>query len=288
MADMTRTPRRQLLAAAVGSLLPASQSLAAHELRRLAHGLPFVPLAVAVTGQELVVGGPSGLWVVDLKTGIPARGRWQDQDAPVFSVTADSGLIATTGRFGLRVYDAAGGQPKWSNTAVTSVSAISLAGDGAIIATDPIAGHLLRIDRDQTSLVAGGLARPVGVFVEGDEDAWVTEYAAGRVLYVGLKARTVRPLVFALNGPTAVAKLNTGNLAVMEPNFGRILTVDPKTGERTPLAGGLALSLDDLDLPPDTAGGLAATDKDVVYAACPGDRSIVGIVPELRRERDKT
>jgi sugar lactone lactonase YvrE len=159
---------------------------------------------------------------------------------------------------------------------------IAVTGDDQLIVVDADGGRLVRLTTGGSATVASGLRRPVGLFVDGDTDGWVTEYDTGRVSYVNLKTGLVRPLVVALGRPTAVVRLKTGNLAVVEAARGRVLSVDPKTGERTPIAGGLALAVDALDLPPDSVSGLAIAADGTLYVACPGDGSIVAIGPGVQ------
>ncbi len=252
--------------------------------------MPTAPVGLALirqnAGNNLLIGGQDGLWLLNPRTAAVARAPWLASVRPTIAIAANEELVAAAGPGWIQLWDRHAGQPVWDSVAVRSPRALALTPDGTVYVTDSHSGQVLRLTKGGLGPTASGLRRPVGLFVDGDTDAWVTEYDAGQVVYINLKTGLIRPLVFALRSPTAVARLNTGYLAVAEPTFGRILFIDPKTGERTPLAGGLALAVDDLDLPADTATGLAVDVDDTVYVACPGDRSIVRLVPDIRLKRD--
>lgn len=253
--------------------------------------MPTAPVGLALIRQNaesnLLIGGQDGQWLLHPGTSAVERAPWPASGRPTTAIAANEDLVAAAGAGWVQLWDRHTGQPMWDSVAVRSPRALALTPDGTVYVTDSHTGQLIRLTKGGLGPIASGLRRPVGLFVDGDTDAWVTEYDAGQVVYINLKTGLIRPLVFALRGPTAVARLNTGYLAVAEPTFGRVLFIDPKTGERTPLAGGLALAVDDLDLPADTATGLAVDVDDTVYVACPGDRSIVRLVPDIRLKRDK-
>jgi hypothetical protein len=73
--------------------------------------------------------------------------------------------------------------------------------------------------------------------------------------------------------------MKDGRPAVVESGLGRVSALDPKTGARTDLASGLALSLEGLDLPQDANGGIAVGQDGTIYVSCPGNNSIVAITP---------
>lgn len=90
--------------------------------------------------------------------------------------------------------------------------------------------------------LAGDLGGPVAlVAVEDRALVYVSEHAAGRIAAVSLKDGSRRTVVAGLKSPEGLALGADGRLYVAEVGERRVLAIDPDSGRRTVIAGGLPI-----------------------------------------------
>jgi sugar lactone lactonase YvrE len=125
-------------------------------------------------------------------------------------------------------------------------------GDGSILVNELGSKSLVRASgehgKDRT-VVIGGLEGPVGLAAGPGDAVYVTEAFAGQVSKVGSngeKAVVARDL----KGPEGIALAPDGRLIVAEVGAKRIVSIDPKDGTVTEIAGNLPIGL------PAAPGGL--------------------------------
>ena len=125
-------------------------------------------------------------------------------------------------------------------------------GDGSILVNELGSKSLVRASgehgKDRT-VVIGGLEGPVGLAAGPGDAVYVTEAFAGQVSKVGSngeKAVVARDL----KGPEGIALAPDGKLIVAEVGAKRIVSIDPKDGTVTEIAGNLPIGL------PAAPGGL--------------------------------
>jgi len=125
-------------------------------------------------------------------------------------------------------------------------------GDGSILVNELGSKSLVRASgehgKDRT-VVIGGLEGPVGLAAGPDDAVYVTEAFAGQVSKVGSNGeKTV--VARDLKGPEGIALAPDGKLIVAEVGARRIVSIDPKDGTVTEIAGNLPIGL------PAAPGGL--------------------------------
>jgi len=125
-------------------------------------------------------------------------------------------------------------------------------GDGSILVNELGSKSLVRASgehgKDRT-VVIGGLEGPVGLAAGPDDAVYVTEAFAGQVSKVGSNGeKTV--VARDLKGPEGIALAPDGKLIVAEVGARRIVSIDPKDGTVTEIAGNLPIGL------PAASGGL--------------------------------
>jgi glucose/arabinose dehydrogenase len=207
------------------------------------------------------------------------RPAWDANRGGSTAVAANEQFIALTNAgYGLvRQIDRRTGEAVAETKAIRAPRGIALARNGDLIVADAAADRLVRVTREGVLDIATGLEHPVGLLLEGDSSAIVSEYRRGSLRRVDLVTGRHVEIVAGLHHPAGVARMKDGRLAIVEPELRRVLAVDPRTGARTVLANGLALSLEGLDLPRDTNAGIVVDSDGAIYVSCPGDNSIIRI-----------
>lgn len=136
-------------------------------------------------------------------------------------------------------------------------SAVAVAPDGTIYATDPQRGRVLAfhpdgtykglIDTEASGTVTGGLGRPTDVAVDADGLVYVSDYANGKVLVFGKDFAFVRewkvPLVIGIDVVGSTVYVRSGGQIVTYGTDGtelsRIVRQGRGPGAVTYLAGGI-------------------------------------------------
>lgn len=242
--------------------------------------MPLGMSLVQVDGEpRILVADPFGYRYVDPRSGAVNRPPWEANRGGSTAVTADAESIALTNAgYGLvRRIDRRTGEVVAETKAIRAPRGIALARNGDLIVADAAAARLVRVTREGVLDIATGLEHPVGLLLEGDSSAIVSEYRRGSLRRVDLATGRHVEIVTGLHHPAGVARMKDGRLAIVEPELRRVLAVDPRTGARTVLANGLALSLEGLDLPRDTNAGIVVDSDGAIYVSCPGDNSIIRI-----------
>jgi len=100
-----------------------------------------------------------------------------------------------------------------------------------------------------------------------------------RRLILGDRVPAASPLLEFVHpvNVTLAGGVGAGRLSGCREGTLCVRAVDPRTGARTVLANGLALSLEGLDLPRDTNAGIVVDSDGAIYVSCPGDNSIIRI-----------
>jgi DNA-binding beta-propeller fold protein YncE len=253
--------------------------------RDVVRGLFSMTLGMSLTtrdGREtLIVADPFGYRYVDTATGEVSRPFWAANRGASSAVAETARFIAYTyaGSNRVKKLDRQADALTFENTDLKAPRGVAINGAGEVIVADMDGGRIVKIDGSGVRDLAKDLQMPIGLALDGDGAAWVTEFATGAVKRVDLVTGKAEEIAKGLAQPTAVAVMTDGRLAVVESGVGRVSALDPKTGQRAELASGLALSLQGLDMPPSTNGGIAVGADGTVYVSCPGNNTIVAIAP---------
>jgi len=100
-------------------------------------------------------------------------------------------------------------------------------------------------DPSQREAIVEGLGVPAGLAATGD-DLWVSDWAAGSVLQVVADGETLADpatVVMGLSFPEGMAVAPNGHLLLVETGTGRLLSIDPATGQTSTVAEGLGVGL---------------------------------------------
>ena len=125
-------------------------------------------------------------------------------------------------------------------------------GDGSILVNELGSKSLVRASGEHgkdRKVVISGLEGPVGMVAGPDDVVYVTEAFAGQVSKVGANGEK-SVVAKDLKGPEGIALAPDGKLVVAEVGAKRIVSIDPKDGSVTEIAGNLPIGL------PATPGGL--------------------------------
>jgi sugar lactone lactonase YvrE len=125
-------------------------------------------------------------------------------------------------------------------------------GDGSILVNELGSKSLVRASGEHGKdriVVIGGLEGPVGLAAGPGDVVYVTEAFAGQVSKVGSNGEKA-VVAKDLKGPEGIALAPDGKLIVAEVGARRIVSIDPKDGTVTEIAGNLPIGL------PAAPGGL--------------------------------
>lgn len=236
-------------------------------------------------GREAVlVADPFGYRYVDTVTGGVTRPGWAANRGASTAVAANERYIAFTyaGSKNVKKIDLQTDEVVAATNNIKAPRGVALTTTGDVIVADAGDNKIVKLTSDSVVDLARNLHEPVGLLLESDTVALVTEFEAGAIRRVNLVTGESAEVIGGLANPTGLARMRDGRIAVLEPTLGRVLAVDAKTGARTVLAEGLALSLDGLDLPSNTTGGIAVGGNGTIYVSCPGDNGIVKIKPNAK------
>lgn len=118
-----------------------------------------------------------------------------------------------------------------------------------------------------------GMTLPTGIATDG-YDLWAADWIDGTVAQILDDGRVIAPVVVArdLVQPEGLALLPDGTLAVAETGTGRLLQIDPATGDVTVIAEGLAMSPNNVPGQPPTGffTGVGASQDGSVWVSADG------------------
>jgi sugar lactone lactonase YvrE len=146
---------------------------------------------------------------------------------------------------------------------------------GELIVAELGTGMVVRSSGPGDRQVLAELAIPLGLAASGG-DLWVADWAIGGVFQLMADGNPVFfPVAMGLNFPEGLAVGPDGDLLVVEAGAGRVSRIDLATGQVSPLAEGLELSLPALSgLPPFLVfNGIAVGPSGAIYVT--GDQANV-------------
>jgi len=122
-------------------------------------------------------------------------------------------------------------------------------------------------------------------FAQSDTGAWMTDYEDGKLYQVAAEDRwldTPREILSGLNGPQGIAVANDGSLLLVEEKFGeqgqgRLLKVDPSTGNATVIYDNLNITFSSQLMKP--IAQVAQTSDGTIYLSEPGALSFSLLQP---------
>ncbi|MGW6791569.1 hypothetical protein [Streptomyces chartreusis] len=144
--------------------------------------------------------------------------------------------------------------------------------DGGLIAAEPAAGRLVRIDGAAPPRpLAVKLGTPTGLTVADDGRILVADASGGRLLAVDPKQGTVTAIATGLGAPRSVGTAPDGAVVVLDAG-GRVLRLPSGATRATVLAEGLAVGY--LDGPYPRSGGVAVTAAGSIYVTADKENSL--------------
>jgi sugar lactone lactonase YvrE len=251
--------------------------------RTVVDGRFTIALGSAMTtidGKEsLVVADPFGYRYVDPASGQVTRPSWQANRGASSAVAADAKYIALSyaGSNRVRVIDRTTDTVAMESTEIAGPRGIALTSTHRVIVADASGNRLVALDGKEVQTLSQDVRQPVGLILENDTTAFVTEYTAGTVARVNLTNGQRSVVARGLVGPTGLALLKDGRIAVIEPDKGRVSAINLTSGTRDILADGLATSTSSFHLPRDTNTGISVMSNGDVLVTCPADNSIIKI-----------
>jgi sugar lactone lactonase YvrE len=253
-------------------------------LRTVVDGRFTIALGAGMTtlnGKEsVIIADPFGYRFVDPDTGQVTRPPWAANRGASSAAAATESLIAYTySQFNrVKIIDRRTDQLLIETAAIKAPRGIAITGAGDVLVADADGNRIARLIGKDVIDVALNLKQPVGLVLESDRSALVSEFS-GSISRVDLKTGERTELVDGLRAPTGLALIADGRVAVVEPDNGTVTAIDLKTNARTVLASGLRLSMAEFHLPKNTNAGIAVGRAGVIFVTCPGDNTVVKIVP---------
>jgi sugar lactone lactonase YvrE len=142
-------------------------------------------------------------------------------------------------------------------------------GDGSILVNELGTQSIVRASgehgKDRTAIV-GGLAGPVGMASAGRDSVYVTEAFAGLVSKIESNGeKTI--IASDLKMPEGIAVAPDGKLVVAEVGAKRLVSIDPKSGTVTEIAGNLPIGLPGAPggLPTNIPTGVGVSESGTIY-----------------------
>jgi len=271
------------IASVADSRILAMDPVTAH-VRTVVDGRFTIALGVGMTtlnGQEtLIVADPFGYRYVDPETGQVTRPPWAANRGASSAVAASDTLIAYSySQFNrVKVIDRRTDQLIAETAAIKAPRGVAITSTGEVLVADADGNRIVRLVGKEVTDVTANLKQPVGLILEDDDTALISEFT-GSISRVNLRTGARTELADGLRGPTALARMADGRIAVVEPEAGTVTAVDLKTNRRTVLADRLKLSMAEFHLPHDTNGGIAVGRDGAIYVTCPGDNTVMKITP---------
>lgn len=151
-----------------------------------------------------------------------------------------------------------------------------------LIVAEAGAGRVAAWSGEASRILIEDLLLPSGLLAT-DEALWVADWAAGKVWQLAADGDfLVQPTEIAagLVTPEGLAEDTDGAILIVEANLGRILRLDPRTGERSVVASGLALGADfvpGFGLPSVFHSGLEVTPAGTIWLGSDVDRLLYRI-----------
>jgi sugar lactone lactonase YvrE len=253
------------------------------KIRRVVDGRFTIALGAGMTtldGREsLIVADPFGYRFVDPTSGAVTRPPWAANRGASSAVAANEKVIAFSYSQSsrVRVLDRKTDQIVAETTAVKAPRGVAITATGEVLVADAVGNRIVRMAGADVIDVATGLHHPVGLVMENEVTAIVSEVGTGTISRINLRNGQRTVIASGLSAPTGLARMKDGRVAVVEPGKGTVIAIELETGNRMTLASGLALSLAEFHLPQDTNAGIAVARDGTIFVACPGDNTVVKI-----------
>lgn len=245
-----------------------------------------LPGGIGIAGNTLYVADSFTLSAVDLSTAVV-----RDIDRSLLtngypttlavsgeriaSASLETGIVQLRDRRSERVLALWTGLARPGAVALIDASHVAVAEIGT--------GRLLMLDAanpESRRVLAEGLAQPMGL-VSRRGEWFVSESAEGRISAFGPNGKS-RPVAAGLQRPEGLAWMPDGKLAVAETGTGRILLIDPDSGQREVIARGLPLGIPDpLGYPPGIMPtGIAVDASGIIYISSDQESSVLRLRPD--------
>ena len=234
----------------------------------------------SLDGREaIIVADPFGYRFVDLRNGSVKRPPWAANRGASSAVAANDRLIAFSYSLSnyVRVIDRQTDQIVTETKLIKAPRGIAIDSKGQVLVADAAGNRIVRLDGNEVIDVATGMQQPVGLILENDSSALVSEVVTGTISRIDLRDGKRIQILAGFRTPTGLALMKDGRIAVVEPENGTVTALDLKTGTRSLLASGLALSLKEFHLPKNTNAGIAVAADGSIFVTCPGDNTIIKI-----------
>lgn len=225
----------------------------------------------------LYVGDAFAMRRIDLKSGVIKETYYTDLGNPFAAVPPVSlsmdgnNIIGCNFLFNLvQVYDpVAGVTVEMYNDFAVPVNALRFQGE--LIVAELGSGCVVK-GSDHTPIISG-LYVPAGL-AASDDDVWVGDWASGIIWLVIENGQVLGqpvPIVFGLDKPEGITVDKDGTLLVVETGTGRLLRVDPISGNVSVVAENLEVGLAGPGGTPPTwvaMSSVAISDSGALYVTC--------------------
>jgi sugar lactone lactonase YvrE len=277
-------------------------------IRALHKGRLALPGGLAIApgpdGDQIYVADTFTYKSVDPKTGavVDWGHRLGQPMLAASSLRFSRGSLVATSVFGsLEVIDPATHKLTRTESGLASPEDAVMLNNGDLIVAEYAKGRLTRIRPDGTrSVLADGLAGPVGVAPDGEGGLYVSEATGGDIVRVDAVSGQKTTVVKGLRQPEGLDVGPDGLLYGVEGAGGRVLRVDPATGRVAILAAGLPIGIEPpaeyakiaaeeptIMLPPSPVwvhNGIAVSRSGVIYVSADKTSALLSLTPVAGRQ----